>query len=293
MSLLPIADIELSVFSISATLIEKYSEDNSLAYLTIGKNYRLHYRLIEGVGNKPYLVYLHEGLGCCAMWKDFPESLCRATGCPGLVYDRLGYGKSSPLHEKRTIHYLHHYALRELPILLENIIPGIPYILIGHSDGGSISLISGGERPYDLKGIITEAAHVFVDRETLAGIKTANEAWDKGKLRSLEKYHGDKTDSIFKAWSATWLSPWFKHWNIEYLLPSIETPLLVIQGRNDQYGTIAQARSIAAKSSGYTDLLILKDCAHIPHLEARSVVLASMSSFINKIVEGSCKKLPQ
>jgi pimeloyl-ACP methyl ester carboxylesterase len=290
---LPVAGIQLSVFSLSATLIKKPCEDNSLAYLTIGKNYRLHHRLIEGGRDKPYLVYLHEGLGCCAMWSNFPESLCRITGCPGLVYDRLGYGNSSPLHKMRTIHYLHHYALQELPRLLENIIPGIPYILIGHSDGGSISLISGAERPSDLQGIITEAAHVFVDRETLAGIKTAKEAWDKGKLRGLEKYHGDKTDSIFKAWSETWLSPWFIHWNIEYLLPSIAAPLLVIQGRNDQYGTIAQARSIAAKSSGYTDLLILEDCAHIPHMEARSVVLASMSSFIHKIVEGSLKKLPQ
>lgn len=256
-----------------------------MAYLKIGKNHRLHYQLIAGDRNKPYLVYLHEGLGCGAMWNDFPELLCRATGCPGLVYDRLGYGKSSPLHERRTIHYLHHYALQELPKLLENIIPEISYILIGHSDGGSISLIFGAERPPLLKGIITEAAHVFVDTETVAGIEIATEAWDKGKLKGLAKYHGDKTGTIFKAWSETWLSPWFKHWNIEYLLPSVEAPLLVIQGRNDQYGTTAQANSIVTKSAGYTHLEIVEDCAHIPHLEAQPVVLASMSAFLNKIVQ--------
>jgi pimeloyl-ACP methyl ester carboxylesterase len=254
-----------------------------LPFLKIEKNHRLHYQLIEGDRKLPYLVYLHEGLGCVAMWSDFPELLCRITGCPGLVYDRLGYGKSSPAHTARKIHYLHRYALIELPTLLENIIPGKPYILIGHSDGGSIGLIAGAERPPFLQAIITEAAHVFVDAETIAGITIANEAWDKGKLRGLSKYHGDKTDSIFKAWSETWLSDWFKHWNIAYLLPSITAPLLVIQGRNDQYGTLAQANSIAAKSAGYTHLQIIENCAHIPHLEAQSAVLVSMSDFINKI----------
>lgn len=256
-----------------------------MAYLTIGTNHRLHYQLLEGDRNKPYLVYLHEGLGCGAMWSDFPELLCRATGCPGLVYDRLGYGRSSPLHEMRTIHYLHQYALQELPKILEKIIPGTSYILIGHSDGGSISLIAGAERPPLLKGIITVAAHVCVDAKTIAGIKIANEAWDTGKLKGLAKYHGDKTGTIFKAWSETWLSPWFKHWSIEYLLPSVAAPLLVIQGRNDQYATTAQASSIATKTAGYTHLEIIENCAHIPHLEAQSGVLASMSTFINKIAE--------
>ena len=257
-----------------------------MPHLTIDKEYRLHYQLIAGDRTKPYLVYLHEGLGCVAMWHDFPELLCRATGCPGLVYDRLGHGKSSPLHATRTVHYLHRYALNELPRLLENIIPETPYILIGHSDGGSISLIAGAEHPPLLKGIITEAAHVFVDAKTIAGIKQATAAREKGQLRGLSKYHGDKADTIFEAWWKTWLSPWFKHWNIEYLLPSVTAPLLVIQGRDDQYGTLAQASSIATQSSGSTHLEIIDNCAHTPHVEAQPVVLTLMRTFINSAAKG-------
>ena len=102
----------------------------------------IHYRLIDGHPDYPCLVFLHEGLGCDAMWKDFPDRLCGGTGCAGLVYDRQGYGLSSPLTEERTIHYLHLYALDELPMVIHAAIPDRPYILIGHSDGGSISLIS-------------------------------------------------------------------------------------------------------------------------------------------------------
>lgn len=255
--------------------------------LQISENHRLHYEIIQGDTALPYLVYLHEGLGCTAMWGDFPEVLCAATGCPGLVYDRLGYGKSSPLkNHKRTVHYLHEYALQELPKVLEKTIPEKPFILVGHSDGGSISLILGAERPPLLKGIITEAAHVCVDHETIAGIEIATKAWARGKLRGLVKYHGDKTEALFKAWSETWLSTWFKHWNIEYLLPSIDVPMLIIQGGNDQYGSSEQVTSIVSKTSGHARGEILKNCAHVPHLEAQAVVLAIMSDFIAKINKG-------
>lgn len=243
-------------------------------------HHRLYYELIEGDTAKPYLVFLHEGLGCIAMWKDFPELLCKNTGYRGLIYDRLGYGKSSPLYKPRTIHYLHEYALRELPELLDRVIPNTPFILIGHSDGGSISLIFGAERSFQLKGIISEAAHVFVDHEARAGIKKAGAAWAEGKLKGLSKYHGDKTATIFKAWSEIWLTEWFRHWNIEYLLPSIEVPVLVLHGESDQYGSIDQAKVIASKTSGNAQLQIVENSAHIPHFEAQSVVLGFMSDFI-------------
>ncbi len=251
--------------------------------LKIADNHSLHYLLIPGQKDMPYLVYLHEGLGCTAMWGDFPALLCKTTGCPGLVYDRLGYGKSSPLNSSRTVHYLHDYALCELPALLAGVIPDRSFILIGHSDGGSISLIFGAERPSLLKGIIIEAAHVFIEPESIAGIKVAKNAWDEGKLQGLVKYHGEKTENLFLAWSETWLANWFRDWSLLYLLPSIEVPLLIIQGSNDQYASIEQVNSIASNSSGYVHSEIVENCAHIPHIEAQSVVLTLMSDFITRV----------
>ena len=254
-----------------------------MSKLNINEYHSVHYRLIHGDMDNPYLVFIHEGLGCEAMWKRFPELLCKATGCPGLIYDRLGYGRSSPLGHAHTIHYMHEYALTELPGLLETVIPDMCFILIGHSDGGSISLIYGAERPFFLKGIITEAAHVFVEPETISAIRSADEAWEKGLLTGLSKYHGDKTEAMFKAWSTIWLSNGFKYWNIEYLLPSIKAPLLVIQGDNDQYGSPAQVKSIVCKSSGRTQFELIENCGHAPHLEAQPIVLKLMSEFVEQI----------
>jgi pimeloyl-ACP methyl ester carboxylesterase len=245
---------------------------------------QIYYAMIEGNPDHPALVFLHEGLGSHAMWKGFPQQLCRKTGCPGLVYDHVGHGKSSPLTSARTTHYIHDAALKELPRVIEHCIPRRSYLLIGHSDGGSISLIFGAERPALLKGIITEAAHVFVEPITVEGIRRADAAFRKGELTGLIKYHGRKTESLFRAWADTWLSDRFQCWNIEVLLPSIQCPILAIQGREDQYGTKRQVSSIVSQSSGRAIPALLDNCGHSPHQEMPETVLAIMSGFIKQVI---------
>ena len=218
------------------------------------------------------------------MWRNFPERLCRVTGCPGLLYDRIGYGRSSPLNAARTIHYLHDHGLKELPEVIKAVIPGRAHILIGHSDGGSISLIYAAERFQLLRGIITEAAHVFVETETINGIRGADEAFGQGKFSALSKYHGEKTRTLFKAWSQTWLSEWFRHWNIEYLLPSITCPILATQGLNDQYATEHQITTIVTKSSGRCESFLVQNCGHAPHREQPEIMIARLSRFIGNII---------
>lgn len=239
----------------------------------------IYYELIDGDRAKPCLVFLHEGLGCCAMWKDFPLLLCQATGCRGLLYDRNGYGQSSPLAQRRQLHYLHDYALCELPQVLAALIPGHDYFLVGHSDGGSIALIHAAQQPPRLRGIITEAAHVFVENVTLDGIRTADAAFGEGKLGALAKYHDEKTAGIFKAWSDTWLSYGFQFWNIEYLLPSIMCPALVVQGTQDQYGSAAQVDAIVAQTPSAMPAMV-EQCGHTPHQEQPQALLALMEGFL-------------
>jgi pimeloyl-ACP methyl ester carboxylesterase len=255
-----------------------------MPFLELDRHHRLHYQTLDGRANRPVLVFLHEGLGSVAQWKTFPEDLCSRSGCPGLLYDRLGYGQSSSCLHRRTIHYLHDAALTELPRILDALIPGQSFMLIGHSDGGSISLIFGAERHPLLKGIITVSAHVFVEQVSLDGIHQAQEAFAQGGLQqALHRYHGEKTETLFRAWADTWTSPWFRSWNIEYLLPSIEVPLLVLQGRDDQYGTPAQVETIVTKSGGPATPLLLEGCAHAPHLEFPALTLDLMACFVNRV----------
>lgn len=252
--------------------------------LNLDKDRTLYYETIPGNPALPVLIFLHEGLGCTAMWDGFAKQLCEKTRCPGLIYDRQGYGRSSALTTPRTIRYLHDYANDELPQVIDMGIGDHPYLLIGHSDGGSIALIHGARKPPHLRGIITEAAHVFVEPVTLEGIRRATHAFARGKLKGLYKFHGDKTEQIFYAWSDTWLSPEFKFWNIEDLLPDIEIPLLVIQGEDDQYGTIKQVDAICSQVSGNAASAMIETCGHAPHSDQPDKVIAAMATFIQSVL---------
>ena len=254
-----------------------------MSTLMIDEQYPLYYELYEGQPDQPWLIFLHEGLGSVAQWRDFPERLCRRTNCPGLVYDRIGHGRSPSFRQRRTIHYMHEAALWELPRILSALISDHPFILIGHSDGGSISLIYGAEQPVNLQGIITEAAHVLVEPITLEGIRDAADAFSRGNLEKLHQYHGDKTVDLFTSWSTTWLLPWFSSWNIEYLLPAIQVPLLTLQGRDDRYGTPAQMEAIVAGTAGRAMPIMMEDCGHAPHLEFPELTLDLMACFVNRI----------
>ncbi len=231
----------------------------------------------------PTLVFLHEGLGCIGMWKDFPAALSAATGCQALVYDRFGHGKSSAEKVGRDLSFFNREAHEVLPALFAAC--GVTdAILIGHSDGGTIALLYAGCMP--LRGVITEAAHVFVEQESLDGVAAAKQTWqDEGFRIRLARYHGDLTASMFGAWSKMWEASWFRNWNIEAALPSIRCPLLVIQGAEDEYGTQAQVQAIVRGVSGQVDRMIVPHCGHAPHIQARQVVLERMSRFIRSLLD--------
>ena len=229
--------------------------------------------------DRPTLVLLHEGLGSIAQWRDFPHQLAAATGLPALVYDRVGHGGSGPLTAAREAHYLHQEAEESLPAVLEACGVAAP-LLVGHSDGGTIALLYAAVFPDNPCAVVTEAAHVFVEDVTLAGIRAAVEAYESGDLRDrLARHHGERTGPMFRGWSDTWLSPGFRHWNIEAALPHIRCPLLAIQGEDDEYATPAQLRAIAAGAPG-AETLLLPGCGHTPHHQARERVLQAIVRFV-------------
>jgi pimeloyl-ACP methyl ester carboxylesterase len=250
---------------------------------------RLRVRRITPAGadsQAPPLVFLHEGLGCIELWREFPDSLCALTGRIGVVYDRRGYGGSSRLDGKWDRDYQETEAKVHLPAVLDGC--GIPSaVLIGHSDGGSIALIAGATLGERIAGIITEAAHIFIEAVTLAGIREAVAAFQEEGLREkLARYHGDNTEAVFYRWADTWLDPAFRGWNIEHFLPRIRCPLMVIQGEADEYATEAQVQGIAAQVSGPVEPLMIPGCMHIPHFQATAVVLGHMARFIGDLSGG-------
>ena len=226
----------------------------------------------------PTIVFLHEGLGSAGLWRDFPDALCARTGNAGLVFSRAGYGRSDPPPEPRAPDYLHREARIRLPALLAMLKITRP-ILFGHSDGASIALIHAASG-HDVAGTILEAPHVFVEDETLAGIRAAGDAWTTTDLpRRLARHHRDAA-RVFHDWHDLWLTPEFRGWNIEDLLPAIVAPTLVIQGEGDEYGTAAQLEAIARQTGGGCETLMLDRCGHSPHRDRRDTVLDAAARFM-------------
>jgi len=239
-----------------------------------------------GPDEAPTLIFLHEGLGCVDMWRDFPAKLADITGCGSLVYSRLGYGRSESCHLPRPIRYMHDEGLYVLPELIKA--AGVrECILIGHSDGGSIALIyAGGTPAAPLRGMITEGAHVFCENINIQSIRKAKELYlTSNLLEKLKKYHGANTDCAFRGWNDAWLHPDFLFWNIEEYLPEINVPIMIIQGENDNYGTIAQVETIDKKTAVNSEILMLAECGHSPHKDREEAALEGMKRFVKKILK--------
>jgi pimeloyl-ACP methyl ester carboxylesterase len=214
------------------------------------------------------LIFLHDSLGCNALWRDFPEELATALGFNYLMYDRRGYGMSAPFpDEPRKVDYmgteatilmevLHHFQIQQP-------------VLFGHSDGGTIALLAAAQYPDAFKAIITEGAHVFVEEVTLDGIAHTQYQYQTTNLKErLEKYHGANTQALFDAWTTIWLSEAFSNWNITHYLPHIQCPVMVIQGVEDEFGTMEQVDAIASMVSGRTQVCKVLNAGHSPHKQS-------------------------
>jgi len=245
--------------------------------------HNLEYRLIPAHQlNRPTLVFLHEGLGSLAMWRDFPAKVAAATGCRTLVYSRYGYGESDVLTEAFGVRYMHDEALVALPELLDKLGIDKP-VLVGHSDGGSIALIHAGGAGRNVAGLILMAPHVFVEDISIASIAQAKVAFETTDLgQKLGKYHRDPVKT-FRGWNDIWLHPDFRAWNIEEVLPHVTCPVSVIQGEDDEYGTPAQVEAIRRQAKGEVEVLMLADCRHSPHKDQPQATLEAMAGFIERI----------
>jgi pimeloyl-ACP methyl ester carboxylesterase len=252
-----------------------------------GRRVRIEHQWINrDKTSTPLIVFLHEGLGSVAMWKDFPQQLCRVAGCRGLVYSRPGYGRSTPraAEEAWGLDFMHRQAQEVLPALLQalniDMVTDKPWLL-GHSDGGSIALLYAASHSQEIAGAIVLAPHILVEDLSVSSIAKTRTAYLETDLRQRLARHHDNPDSAFWGWNDIWLKLAFKHWSIEVEIGTIRCPLLAVQGLDDEYGTLAQIRGIARRVP-QTELLELADCGHSPHRDQPALLIAHVKTFIQR-----------
>src|SRR3954471_13149202 len=225
------------------------------------------------------IVLLHEGLGCVGLWGDFPERLQHATGAGVFAYSRAGYGQSSPVTLPRPLDYMQREALDVLPKILDAI--GFRRgLLLGHSDGASIATIyAGAHQDHRLNGLVLIAPHFIVEDisvKSIADIKITFETTDlKAKLA---RWHKD-VDNAFYGWNAAWLDPKFRDWDISEYLAYIRVPVMILQGADDQYGTLRQVEIAQQECYCPVDLKVISGAAHSPHREAPGQTLDAIEQF--------------
>lgn len=252
---------------------------------------RLQVRLLRPLhldpeDESPTLVLLHEALGCIAHWRDFPDALARATGLPVLLYDRCGFGGSQPLEVPRGMNY-HEREVESLHGLLDVCAVKRP-ILVGHSDGATVALLYAATFPQRPLAVISEAAHLFVEEETLAGIRAAVGLWHTTDFRDrLMRYQGEHTDRVFSAWTETWLDPEFRGWTVEARMHNLTCPVLAIQGEDDEFGTERQLLAICSTVAGPCRRRLIPACGHNPHREAGAKVLEEINDFLEELLRAA------
>jgi pimeloyl-ACP methyl ester carboxylesterase len=231
----------------------------------------------------PPVVFLHEGLGSLRQWKDFPARVAARTGSAALAYSRWGYGGSDARPRPWPMDFLEHEADTVLPALLEATGTAAP-VLFGHSDGATIALMYASAFPDLVRGVISEAAHVMLEAISVDGITRARHRFLHGDLRArLHVQHGDHVDDTVLGWTENWLRPEFRAWDIRPRLRTIRCPVLLIQGRDDDFGTLDQVDAIATHVSGPVERLVLDRCGHVPHKERPGEVLDATAAFIDQL----------
>lgn len=242
----------------------------------------LETRVLPGDASKPWLVFLHEGLGSVSLWRDFPDKVASRLGAPALIYSRRGYGQSDGHEGPRDPRFMHVEALDVLPKLLPHY--GITRsLLIGHSDGASIALIYAATFPERVAGAVLMAPHVMVEAISRQSISRIAEAYERTDLRARLSRHHKHVDDAFHGWSRIWLDPRFQSWSLGAECAGLTMPALLIQGENDEYGTLAQLDAIQAVAPSHVTRLVLRDCGHSPWREQEAAVLEAIAAFEQRL----------
>ena len=162
--------------------------------------------------------------------------------------------------------------------------------LIGHSDGGSISLYFAAQNPDIVEALIVVAAHIYLEPKMEPGIQAIHSAFekDKGFRSGMLRAHGEKFESTFFNWYDGWHTPKVIDWDMRTILKKIRCPVLVIQGEEDEHATSQHAIEIA-KNIPSAELWLVPGAKHMLPQEDADLFNKKALDFLERIIDFQSK----
>ena len=125
---------------------------------------------------------------------------------------------------------------------------------------------------------IVEDISVALDRRDQDGLR------DHGSRRQNSRAGTRDVDNAFYGWNDAWLDPKFRDWDISEYLAYIRVPVAIVQGADDQYGTMRQIEIAQEECYCPVDVTIIPGAGHSPHREAPEATLEAIAEFANAVL---------
>jgi pimeloyl-ACP methyl ester carboxylesterase len=99
----------------------------------------------------------------------------------------------------------------------------------------------------------------------------------------MRRYHNEP-DNAFWGWNQAWLDPAFRDWRIDDYVPTIRIPVLLLQGAEDEYGTLAQFEAFQSAAYCPVEPKVIAGAGHAPHLTHKDETLPVIAAFVRRLL---------